>query len=230
MTGFALKLIAMITMLIDHTAAILLEGSKYYNLLRGIGRLAFPIYCFLLVEGYFYTKNVKRYLIRLGIFALISEIPFDLAFAPRYIKNGFLYHQNVFLTLFIGLVVIYLIDTIKEKYNGSFIEKMLLSTLIVAIGGMISKFLFTDYNMLGILIIVSFYVFREKKFVNLTILTILLYLLNRYFVKSELQVLATFAMLPIYCYNGKKGTNINRYIFYAFYPVHIAILLLIKLI
>lgn len=229
MTGFALKLIAMITMLIDHTAALLLEGSRYYNLLRGIGRLAFPIYCFLLVEGYFHTKNVKKYLIRLGIFALLSEIPFDLAFAPTHIKNGFLYRQNVFLTLFIGLVVVYLIDTIKEKYNGDFIEKMLLSTLIVAIGCMISNFLFTDYNMLGILIIVSFYIFREKKLLNLAMLTILLYLLNKYFA-GELQVLATFAMLPIYFYNGKKGTNMNRYIFYAFYPVHIAILLFIKLI
>lgn len=229
MTGFALKLIAMITMLMDHTAVILLGGSKYYDLLRGIGRLAFPIYCFLLVEGYFYTKNVKKYIIRLGIFALISEIPFDLAFASRHTKNGFLYSQNVFLTLFIGLIVVYVIDTIKEKYNGEFIEKMLLSTLVVVIGGMISKFLFTDYNMLGIFTIVSFYIFREKKVLNFVILTILLYLLNKHFAGVQ-QIPATFAILPIYCYNGKKGTNINRYIFYAFYPVHIAILLLIKLI
>jgi TraX protein. len=117
-SGSTLKLVAIFTMLIDHIAASILENllrcggpSSYanggllytvYSIMRSIGRLAFPIFCFLLVEGFLHTRNKSKYAIRLGIFALISEIPFDLAFEGKMFSWG---HQNVFFTLLIGLIV-----------------------------------------------------------------------------------------------------------------------------
>lgn len=139
-SGSTLKLIAIITMLIDHTAATILDrflivkgvnsldandiqgindflqkyGSLYYldTAMRLIGRLGFPIFCFLLIEGFLHTHNVWKYALRLGIFSLISEIPFDLAI---YGKAFYFNSQNVFFTLLIGLLVIYAIQTITEK-------------------------------------------------------------------------------------------------------------------
>ena len=98
--SFWLKMIAITTMLIDHVGAVLLPQ---YPILRIIGRIAFPIFCFLLVEGFMHTHDVIRYMTRIGLFALISEIPFDLLFYGRILDGT---HQNVFFTLFIGLVML----------------------------------------------------------------------------------------------------------------------------
>lgn len=222
MSGFALKLIAMLTMFIDHAGFILFEHSEYYMYFRMIGRLAFPIYCFLLVEGFYHTSNVKKYLKRLGIFALISEIPFDLAFAKKATSTDFLQNQNVFFTLYIGLLVIYFMSLVSKKYPLNIMKQNLINFAILAIGCMVSVILGTDYDVLGILIIVSFYLFRNNKL----ILTMVMIILN--FQSGGIQVLAAISMVFIWLYNGEKGIKINKYIFYAFYPVHILFLVLIK--
>jgi hypothetical protein len=125
LSGSSLKILALVCMLIDHIgAAILYEGILlprapiiigtplhklylFYRVLRFIGRIAFPIFCFLLIQGFLYTSNRKRYVTRLGIFALISEIPFDLALNNRILEFT---HQNVFFTLFIGLLILMLME------------------------------------------------------------------------------------------------------------------------
>lgn len=99
LNSFQLKCIAVITMIIDHTGAVLFPDNMT---LRYIGRIAFPIFCFLLVEGFFHTRDVRKYMLRLGMFAVISEIPYDLAFRDTVIEFE---HQNVFFTLFIGVVM-----------------------------------------------------------------------------------------------------------------------------
>ena len=130
LSTFTLKLIAIITMVIDHTGAIFFPDQMW---LRAIGRIAFPIFVFLLVEGLFNTSNIKKYLTRLGIFALISEIPFDMAFYKARFGVDFLTdlkgatqdmqildlfirrlikHQNIFFTLFLGLLAIYLMKLV----------------------------------------------------------------------------------------------------------------------
>ncbi len=223
MSGFVLKVIAMLTMLIDHTGAILLINSPYYMYFRMIGRLAFPIYCFLLVEGFYQTSNVKKYLKRLGIFALISEIPFDLAFANKTTSTGFLESQNVFFTLYIGLLVIYLMSLVPKKYPTDIMKQNMINFGILVMGCFTSKLLGTDYDILGVLLIVCFYLFRSNKL----LLTVFVLLLN-YGMSGSLQALATISMVFIWFYNGKKGQKINKYIFYAFYPLHILILVLIK--
>ena len=225
MNGFALKLIAVVTMLIDHVTAVLIpEGTLWYMIGRSIGRLAFPIFCFLLVEGLLHTKNVKKYLIRLGIFALLSEIPFDLAFSNKTMNMAFLYQQNIFFTLFIGLAVIYAMSIIEKKYANNMILSNLFDSLVVIAGCAISILLLTDYQYLGILLIVAFYLFRGNKIV----LTIAVFIVTA-FLGNPLEGLGTISMLFIWLYNGKRGPQFNKYIFYAFYPVHILSIYLISL-
>lgn len=123
LSGSTLKLIAIITMLIDHIGAAVIarlliagQGSemlyKIYYAMRAVGRVAFPIFCFLLVEGFFYTGSRKKYALRLFGFALLSEIPFDLAFSGKILEFGY---QNVFFTLLIGLLTIMLFDAVVKK-------------------------------------------------------------------------------------------------------------------
>lgn len=221
MSGFWLKIIAMVTMLIDHSAAVLLPyDSSLYFICRSIGRLAFPIFCFLLVEGFLHTSNVKKYLLRLGTFAIVSEIPFDLAFFHKFMYMG---HQNIFFTLFIGLLVLVSLKEINEKYSGHWMYLSLDAAVIIA-GSLIASYLNTDYYYAGVLMIVSFYLFRHNK-VLLTVALAIIY----EFALGGIQILAVFAIIPILFYNGQRGAKMNKYIFYAFYPVHIFALYLISM-
>lgn len=218
LTGSDLKWIAIITMVIDHMGAVILEPaisngvvasqlSSLNMILRLIGRLSFPIFAFLLVEGYIHTRNVKKYILQMGLFALISEIPFDLAnqgvlFNPSY--------QNIFFTLFIGLLTITLFNRFQEK---SYLRWLLL------IGGMLAaSILKTDYSAIGILIIFVFYYFRKNKTLRNIVVSPLLFL----------QLTAVFTLLPIQSYNGKRGKQ-NKLFFYLFYPVHLILFYFIRI-
>ena len=108
LTSFQLKWIAIFSMAVDHTGALLFPEAMW---MRGIGRLAFPIFAFLLAEGYYHTHDVKRYLLRLWLFALISEIPYDLAFQGTLLESG---SQNVFFTLGLSLGVLELLGRLHE--------------------------------------------------------------------------------------------------------------------
>lgn len=215
MNVFILKIIALITMMIDHYGAIFQNGIDIY---RVIGRLAFPIYCFLLVEGYFHTRNVKKYGIRLLLFALISELPFDLAFY----NNLEFKHQNIFFTLFIGLVTMYLLDNM-EKYN-------LKKPMIIIAAALISTFLFVDYSFVGIVYILAFYF--TKQFSNrerLYKVGLILLVTNLLF-SSITQQFSLLALPLIYFYNGELGPK-NKYLqmlFYASYPLHLLVYYLVR--
>ena len=126
-SGYWLKLIAVISMLIDHTSAVILEQIPGLEapafFMRIIGRAAFPIYCFLLVEGFYHTRSRAKYAGRLFLFALISEVPFDLAFSRRMWDFS---SNNVFFTLLFGLLVIWGVEGIKQKFatNGGKLHVM----------------------------------------------------------------------------------------------------------
>ena len=225
MSSYYLKLIAIITMLIDHVGAVLVpSNTMLYIIMRSIGRLSFPIFVFLLVEGFYHTKDVKKYLLRMGAFALVSEIPFDLAFDGKLLEFK---HQNIFFTLFLGLLCMYLMKTVEKKYNkntsGSIIVINLFNALITLAFCIIALTLKTDYDYRGILMIVAFYLFRGSKLlISASLLFISGYLLK------YINIFATAAILPISFYNGQKGKSI-KYAFYIFYPAHLLILALVNM-
>ena len=174
LSGSALKWIAVLVMAVDHLGAGLLEayvlnawgdsplGGRFLEqwdeilavdqVLRYIGRPAFPIFCFLLVQGFLHTHDVKRYAVRLGIFALISEVPFDLAL---HIQPFYPQKQNVFFTLLIGLLVIWFLKT--HKNTLPFRAVGLLA------GAALAELLHTDYGAFGVALIVLLYLLRDKK-------------------------------------------------------------------
>lgn len=234
MTAFVLKLIACITMFIDHytyifipwTGKVLTSVSGIpmvtsYVLGRGIGRIAFPIYCFLLVEGYYHTGNRKKYMLRMAVFALISEFPFDLAFqvtGTQLCLSRMMGSQNVMFTLLLGLILMYLYDLLKMKYMMQpVIFNTLGAILIVGVSG-IATALRTDYSYVGIIFILIFYLFRGKKiWIFGGLYTVILLFSNR------LELCALLALVPIFFYNGEEGPKL-KYLFYAFYPVHLLVL------
>lgn len=216
MNSIRLKWIAIITMLIDHVAAVLLpQTSPAWLVMRVIGRLAFPIFVFLLVEGFHHTKDVNKYLIRLGIFALLSEVPFDLAFYGKVLE---LEHQNIFFTLFLGLACIYLMSLVEKKYGKNAVTTNVLNGVVTLTFCVIAFLLRTDYNFAGILLISAFYLFRGNKLLQ----TFTLFFVSA-FILGSISVFATLAIIPIAFYNGEKGKSM-KYFFYCFYPAHLLIL------
>lgn len=216
MTSFVLKLIGIITMLCDHTKDAVLTNTTFLNY---IGRFAFPIFAFQLVVGYTHTKDIKKYLIRLLIFALISQIPFML-FLSTFTNEISL---NVFFTFLLGILALLAYDNISNKFLG-----------IGAVLGisLIAQILKVDYGAFGILLIFLFYYFKDKKFeviIPYILLCFLKYVPNIIehpdFYSIYLN-LATFTALPIILisfYNNKQGPKM-KYLFYIFYPLHLVIL------
>lgn len=212
--GRTLKLIAVVSMFIDHMGAALFPEITFFRI---IGRLAFPIYCFLLVEGARYTHNLKQYTMRMVVFALISEIPFDLAFYHSPVAVG---HQNVFFTLAIGLGMIWFLE---HPLNDMDIPDSINKLLILAVAGIAAELLQTDYGFSGIAIIFIFYILRNNFILKSVIVALICVSMG------WLEAFAILAFIPIALYNGQRGhqTKVMQYGFYAFYPVHLFVLYVI---
>lgn len=225
-SGSALKWIAIITMFMDHSAKLfylpesIIEQFpsamaafytgliKVFDIFLILGRLSFPLFCFLLVEGFIHTSNVKKYFTRLLIFAVLSEIPYDLAF-----RNSFftLEKQNVFFTLLIGLTVLIGL----EKFQKRTPLNIILSLGIVFIGIFSAEFMQTDYGgWIGVLLISVLYYLREYP---------LLKCFAGGLVILQNSISGLFSFIFIYFYNGERGRQ-WKYLFYFFYPVHLLVL------
>ena len=205
LSGFQLKMIAMITMLIDHLGAILFPQ---YFWMRKVGRLAFPIFAFLLVEGFLHTKDVYAYLKRLFLFALISEPFFDFAFYGKWFT---LEHQNIFFTLVLSLGLMKLLDD-----NPGMGQKILCFAGIAVLAELIG----CDYGTGGVLTILIFYQYRQNKlWMSLFFAVIHMFMWGTFSVQSY----AVLALMPILLYNRRRGMHV-KYAFYIFYPAHLLIL------
>lgn len=240
LSGSTLKLIAIVTMLVDHVGAVVLirvllnlgggalstdvllthRGLFFaYMITRFIGRLAFPVFCFLMVEGFQRTRNKWKYAMRMGIFALISEIPFDLAFSGRVLEFQY---QNIYFTLFLGLMAMILTDLIERKVKpgtnravnaGIRYGLILLNVILFYLA---AEWMHTDYAGRGVLCIMVLYLFRKTKWVQITAGA----------AAFLWEIPAPLALIPVAFYNGKRGLKL-KYVFYLFYPVHLLALYLI---
>ena len=259
-----LKLIAYITMLIDHISHILLQNGIMVTypqcfpyvkpvmiLMRGIGRIAFPIFSFLLVEGLIHTRSRIRYMLRILLLAIISEPVFD------YANNGVFYYadyQNVFITLLIAATTMCVLSLIEQnnRLNKNIYVLYVLQGIVVIVGCFLAEFLKVDYGMSGIIIPLIMGVIRRLKldsssaFAIYFVATIIArvirnivnaptYILNpemwyeKYlmYTINNLQIFAILALIPIFMYDGTKGKPMPKAVYYLFYPVHLSILGLI---
>ncbi len=216
MTSFALKILACITMFIDHLGYSIFHRFSFFNY---IGRLAFPIFAFQITEGFVHTKNIKKYFLRLGIFAIISQIPFAL-FHSTFSTD---FSLNIFFTLLLGLLGIYLYEKLSSY-------KIIGLAIVIGIS-YIAELIKVDYGYWGILVIFAFYLFKENR--ALTILSFFallcikyvpnLLLSNFYYVYFLLFLCTFLSIIPILLYNKKQGRKI-KYFLYFFYPVHLLLL------
>lgn len=203
LNSFQLKWIAIVTMTIDHMGAILFPGNLIY---RYIGRIAFPIFCFLLVEGFFHTRNIQKYVIRLGAFAILSEIPYDLAFRGNILD---LERQNVFFTLAIGVGLMYCLDRCSE---------LSVKVIYILLAMWLTITLVTDYSYKGIVLILIYYFLRDRKTEKVALGAAWNFIWN-----ASIQGFGAIASVFIAMYNGEKGKSM-KYFFYLFYPLHLLIL------
>ncbi len=213
-----LKYIAIITMLIDHIGVLFVKemSLELYNSCRMIGRLAFPIFCFCLVEGFLHTSSFWKYMFRIALFAVVSEIPFDLFISGKPFAFT---SNNVMFTLLIALFVIYGIS--KLTFRG--LKGMLLTFLIVSVGMLSAYLLKTDYSYKGILLVVFIYLGMNDRAMMYITGTITLWLGGSY-----LGMTGPLAFIPIHFYNGQRGRQM-KYLFYVFYPTHMLLLGFIKI-
>ena len=226
LNGFHLKLIAVCTLFIDHMGDTLFPGVMW---LRCIGRVAFPIFCFLIAEGCVHTHDRKKYVLRLLVFAVLSEIPFNLM-TGRAVWNP--YDQNVLWTLLLGAAVCWIMDgVLKRRTAPAFV---LTGAAMVAAFWLLEVFC-TDYGGWGMLLVAMFYGVRRAPYGQAAKMAAqavgLAFFCIGVMGGVTIELWALTALVPIWLYSGQRGVSHKavQYGFYAFYPVHILILSLIAL-
>lgn len=236
-TSMSLHIMAMVFMLCDHLWATVVPGNDW---LTCVGRVAFPIFAFLIVEGYFHTHNLKKYVGRLFFFAILSEIPFNLVMGSRIFYP---IHQNVLWTFLIAIGLIWLNERAKAK--GGWIRRVMTCAVTVVLAFVLGLVTFVDYNYAGVLMVLVFYFFRRRKwwhfcgqfllmwYINVEVLSgysyeVQLFGESHFFVR---QGLALFALIPIWLYRGRQGLHNKalQYFYYVFYPAHLLILALVRM-
>ena len=223
LSGSWLKLIAIITMLIDHLAHHILRyddafmqvlftigdrAMTAYFLLRLIGRLSFPIFAFLIVEGFQHTHDRRKYGRNLLVCALLSELPWNLVHTGTWHYWG----QNVVFTLFLGFLGL----CAMERYAA---DKRRMALWLIGLLA-VSIVLRADYGCIGYGFILMLYVLRRNRIVQAVVGTSLI---------SGIQWMGGVAFIPINMYNHQRGFikgNVSKYLFYAFYPLHLLLIYL----
>ena len=235
-TSFSLHLMAMAFMLCDHLWGTIVPGNDW---LTCMGRISFPIFAFLIVEGYHHTRNLKKYILRLVLFAVISEIPFNLVAGSRIFYP---IHQNVLWSFLICIALIHWNETARK--SGKLWKKLAVGCGSILLAYVVGIITMVDYYHAGILTVLVFYFFRGNNWWNRAAQLIALWYINvevlggfsyeihlwgesYFFVR---QGLALLALIPIWLYRGRKGyySKLTQYSFYMFYPLHLLILGIIK--
>lgn len=222
LSGTALKRLALCSMLLDHLGASCLEAGVFSRpgpiseplltldlCLRWAGRLAFPLYCFLLVEGFLHTHDVRRYFLQLLGFGLVSELPFDLAFfhTPFYWS-----HQNVYWTLALGVLAMAALRHFQTAAGAATWQGLLCAGGCILLAYLAQ----TDYDGIGVIIICALYLTRTNRKWQCLVGAVLF----------AFEITAPLAFLPVSLYNGQRGrcSRAEQWAFYLFYPAHLALL------
>lgn len=230
LNGLTLKLLAMALMLCDHMWATVVPGNQW---MTNLGRLAFPIFAFQIAEGYARTHNFRQYLGRMFLFALISEIPFNMITGGGLL---FPFHQNVMFTFCLALLMLRLADLGKGRgpvWHGLSIAAA------CGLGWLLGGLTMVDYYGRGVLMVLLFYLTRGLSWGWLVQLGGMIFINGVLMAGLQLEVslfglefsfpqqgLAVLALIPIWLYNGRQGPHnrLIQYACYAFYPVHILVL------
>ena len=228
MTVFTLKIIALASMIIDHLAVVFPDIFPFW--FRGIGRLAWPIFAFLLADGFRHTKSPEKFVMRLLAFALISEIPYDIAMGNSI---SFISDTNIFYTLFLGGMAICLYERMKDRYNWQ------MAAVIGAIfpTAVFAELLTADYSGIGVLFIFAVYAIKHQRLriaaVGAFTLSQFIPLVPAHFlgidIRLEYWLMIPFALASvplIAMYNGKRGVQ-AKWWFYLAYPAHLVVLVII---
>lgn len=230
LNGAQLKLFAIITMLIDHCGLVIVYYAllcstntsltahqellwNIYHLMRDIGRTAFPVFLFLLVQGFIHTHDRKAYARRLFVFGILSELPFNLCVDQTLFSTA---HQNVMWSLLFGFFMMWGLDVLSQKEIPETL-KFLLGLVMIAAASLAAWGLHTDYRYKGILILAVLYFVRFDK--RLTLVALIVCFLW--------EPAAIFAALPVAFYNGQRG-KMSKQFFYWFYPVHFLVLFVMQ--
>ena len=236
-TSMSLHIMAMAFMLCDHLWGTIVPGNDW---LTCIGRISFPIFAFLIVEGYFHTGNLKKYVCRILLFAILSEIPFNLAIGSRWFYP---IHQNVLWSFLIALGLIHWNE--KTRAAGKIWMRILIGGVTVLLGYIVGLVTMVDFYHTGIMTVLVFYFFRQRKWWSYAGQAICLWYINtemlggfsyelhmfrqNYFLVR--QSFALLALIPIWLYRGNQGYHSKQLqmVYYVFYPLHLLILGVIKL-
>ena len=235
LTAAVLHIIAMTLMLMDHLWATLLPAREW---LTCAGRVAFPIFAFMAVGGDFHTRSFKKYILRMLLFAVLSEIPFDLMYGGTWFYPV---HQNVLWTFLLGLLGVWLMEQVRKK--GKTWMYLLVCVLVVLAGLVLGTLCMVDYYGVGVLTVFVFYFLHGRKWwcflgqlaalywLNVELLGGLMYPVQLFGMEFELcqQGLALLALIPIWLYRGRQGYHSKpfQYLCYAFYPVHMLLLVVV---
>ena len=228
-SAFGLHIFAMCVMLFDHIGAVFCPNMLW---MRFVGRLSFPVFAFLLAEGYAHTGSLKKYVLRLLAAALISEIPFDLMASGTWLD---LSHQNVLFTFLLAILAMKLLDLcrIMPSRAGQIVSSLCVLLLVVPVG-MLMK---ADYEYVGIYTVLMFYYLKGSSVqirlsqlaVYFCIQMVLACSFSTYYLNILLQETALLGLIPIWFYSGARGKHnrMTKILFYGFYPVHMAVLTLL---
>ena len=214
MSVFILKILATIAMVFDHSGYIIFHGFSWMNY---IGRFAFPIFAFLITEGYVHTHHFKKYCVRIFLCAIISQIPYFLYTKAIGMEPNF----NILFTLLLGLLTLRIYEVTNPKW---------FAFLLVILNCILAQLAHFDYGWFGIASIFTFYIWKEKKvwmcivFALLTIANYMYpFLTTGFYEYTIVLIFCVSALFPILLYNTQKGKSI-KYFFYIFYPLHLFLL------
>ncbi len=235
-SSFGLHVLAMAFMLCDHMWATLFPSAEW---LTCVGRIAYPIFAFMTAEGYVHTHDLRKYMLRLLFWAAVTEIPFNLMYGESLFYP---FHQNVLWTFLISLLMIFLIEKCRAKFKPA--VSLLLSAAIALLGFAAGYAAMADYYGVGVITVLMFYFFRKPNLKNRLLQLIFMYILNVELLGGYSYIFTLFgrdfefpqqgfallSLIPIWLYSGRQGFHSKafRYFCYAFYPVHMLLLVLAR--